>query len=568
MTYSAHRFQPRMILQAVWLYVRFMGGYVNRIRPKAAADLPTHRAKPHAVWYLDQVYLSIAGRLACLRHAAMLAAWRAILPAGDEPTSVAYALQVLAARAFCQSGHPIRDRAPRSAVIAMLSMAILLGLSGCVLAPEGTVEEQVKLDTNSPPFEPPVEARQLPPLPAPAGWRDVLRRAFLANGELESAYFEWKAALARIDRAATWPNSNATVSFSYMFSPENIKAWNRTTISSGFDPSVPLSLPVKTETAGRVALETAREAGEKFRAVKFDIQRRVLLAYLDLALAEEKVRIQRDNLNLLKLVADSAAARSQAGGPLQDLLKALTDKQLAKNELYNMEAEAKSVRGTLNGMLGRDPGAALALSPALPPLRPVTADDARLIAVAVDQNPELAGLARQVAGRKDAVELARLAFLPDFVPSGSLTGNVSQVLGMMVMLPTTVPAIRAMISDAESMTRSSEAILRQMEHDRAASFVANLIIMRNAERQTELYRRQVVPSVQQLINSSRQDYAAGTVGFVDLIDSARTYIGVRLMVAQARIEREKRLAELEALAGVDIETLSQPAAQQAALPVQ
>jgi cobalt-zinc-cadmium efflux system outer membrane protein len=173
-----------------------------------------------------------------------------------------------------------------------------------------------------------------------------------------------------------------------------------------------------------------------------------------------------------------------------------------------------------------------------------------------------------VAGRKDAVELARLAFLPDFVPSGSLTGNVSQVLGMMVMLPTTVPAIRAMISDAESMTRSSEAILRQMEHDRAASFVANLIIMRNAERQTELYRRQVVPSVQQLINSSRQDYAAGTVGFVDLIDSARTYIGVRLMVAQARIEREKRLAELEALAGVDIETLSQPAAQQAALPVQ
>jgi hypothetical protein len=33
---------------------------------------------------------------------------------------------------------------------------------------------------------------------------------------------------------------------------------------------------------------------------------------------------------------------------------------------------------------------------------------------------------------------------------------------------------------------------------------------------------------------------------------------VRLMVAQPRIEREKRLAEVEALAGVDIETLGQP----------
>ena len=110
------------------------------------------------------------------------------------------------------------------------------------------------------------------------------------------------------------------------------------------------------------------------------------------------------------------------------MLKALTDKELAKNELYNVEAEAKSMRGTLNGILARDPGAALVLPSALPPPRPVAADDARLIAVAVDQNPELAGLARQVEGRKDAVDLARLAFLPDFVPSGSLTGNVSQVL--------------------------------------------------------------------------------------------------------------------------------------------
>jgi outer membrane protein TolC len=328
---------------------------------------------------------------------------------------------------------------------------------------------------------------------------------------------------------------------------------------------VVLSLPVKTQTAGEVALDAAREAAEKFRTVKFDLQRRVLLAYLDLALAEEKVRIQRDNFNLFKLLADSAAARSQAGGPLQDLLKALTGKQLAHNDFHNAEAEAKSMRRTLNGMLARDAVAPLVLPSVLPPPRPVAATDAQLIAVTVDQNPELAGLARQVAGRTDAVELARLAFLPDFVPSGSFTGNVQQVLSMMVMLPTTVPAIRAMISDAESMTRSSEAVLRQSAHDRAASFVANLVIMRNAERQTELYRRYVVPSVKQLIDTSLKEYTAGTIGFADLIDSERTFIEVRLLLAQARIEREKRLTELEALAGTDIETLGKPAAQQASL---
>jgi hypothetical protein len=44
----------------------------------------------------------------------------------------------------------------------------------------------------------------------------------------------------------------------------------------------------------------------------------------------------------------------------------------------------------------------------------------RLIAVGVDENPELAGLARQVAGRIDAIELARLTYLPDLVPFASI----------------------------------------------------------------------------------------------------------------------------------------------------
>jgi len=79
--------------------------------------------------------------------------------------------------------------------------------------------------------------------------------------------------------------------------------------------------------------------------------------------------------------------------------------------------------------------------------------------------------------------------------------------------------------------------------------------MRNAERQTAFYRERVLPAAEQLVNSSRSEYAAGTVGFADLIDSQRILITVRRAAAQVWIEREKRLAEIEALAGVDIETL-------------
>jgi len=427
-----------------------------------------------------------------------------------------------------------------------------------VLTPNGTSSEQARLKAASTPFEAPIAARQLPELPAAADWRDVLNRAFLANGELESAYFDWKAAFAGIDQAATWPNSNLAPSFSYMFSPANMKTWDRTTLGLGFDPSMNLSLPIKTRTAGKVALESAREAGERFRAVKFELQRKVLLAYLDLALSEEFIRIEHDNLTLLKLVSSSASDRAEAGGPMQDLFKALLEAQTAENDLASLKAKASSMRGMLNGMLGRDANAPLTLPPALPPPRPVAADDSQLIGVAVAQNPELAGLARQVAGRTDAIELAKLAYLPDFGPSLSVNGSLSQSLGTMVMLPTKLPAIRAAITEAEAMARSSEAMLRQTRQDRTASFVANLVLMRDAERQVQLYRQRVVPAAQQLVSSSRSAYAAGTIAFADLVDSERMFLTVRRMVAEAQVEREVRLAELEALAGVDIETLGRP----------
>jgi outer membrane protein, heavy metal efflux system len=151
---------------------------------------------------------------------------------------------------------------PGGALMLTLSMAIGAGLGSCVLAPPGTTEQEARLGLASPAFEPRINTRQLPALPVPVDWRDLLSRAFLVNGELESAYFEWKAALARIDQAAVWPNSNVAVSFSYMFSSDNIKSWNRTTIAAGFDPAMNLSLPTKARAAGKVALEAARESRE------------------------------------------------------------------------------------------------------------------------------------------------------------------------------------------------------------------------------------------------------------------------------------------------------------------
>ena len=246
-----------------------------------------------------------------------------------------------------------KNIAPHQArALALGLVTLALSVGGCVLRPHHTAAERARLAAASQPFETPLQAGKLPELPPVVGWRDALSRAFLANGELEAAYFEWKAALARIDQAAVWPNSNVALTFSYMFSPANVKAWDRTTLGVGFDPSMNLSLPVKARAAGKSALDAAQEAGERFRAVKFDLQRKVLSAYLDLALTEELIRVQQDNRALLKLVTDSAADRAEAGGPMQDVFKAMIESQTADNDLASLEAKARSNPGCRSGNLG------------------------------------------------------------------------------------------------------------------------------------------------------------------------------------------------------------------------
>ena len=440
--------------------------------------------------------------------------------------------------------------------LAPATLALFLG--GCVLAPKGTAPERDRVAQAGGTYEVAAEKRNLPDVPSPADWRAVLQRALLANGDLEAAYFQWKAAMSQIPQVATWPNAMLAPSFSYMFNGENMKAWDRTTLGLQFDPSENLELPFKTSKRGQVALANARAAGAKFREAKFRLQRQVLQAYTDLALMQERLRIQRDNVSLLKLLADTAADRVRAGANQQDLLRAQTQYRLNENELANMESELGSMKAMLNGMLARDPQAPLELPAGLPQPRRLAVDDAKLIAVATSANPQLERLAREVEGRNDALELARLMYIPDINPMASFTGSVSQMAGAMVMLPTNAPRIRGMIDEARAMLRESEAMLRQTRSDRGAAFVAALLVLRNAERQTRVFEETILPRAEQTLSSSRQAYTTATGTFIELIDAQRTLLDVRLLVVEARAEREKRLAELEELAGVDIETLAGP----------
>ncbi len=439
--------------------------------------------------------------------------------------------------------------------LGLIATLILL-LGGCALRPAGEDEERNRATSAGRPYE---EPAAIPALDEKSTLDDYLQVAFLRNADLEARYWEWRAALEQIPQDSSFPN--VSLSFSYMFSRANMKSWDRTTLGASNDPMSNIPFPTKLATAGRGALEIARAAGHRFQEAKFLLQGKVLATYYDLALLGESIRIQKENIDLLRQVLSQAEIRVRVGSAnQQDLLKSQTGLEFAENDLKNLESRVPGLAAGLNALLGRAPQESLPLPASLPSPRAVAVKDSELIQIGAEKSPELAALANEVAGREEALSLAKQAYLPDFGISANITGSISQTVGAMAVLPLRLEAIRGGIEQARANLRATQAARAQYERNLAASFIFNLAVLRNDERQVELFEKSILPRVRQTVESARTSYAAGRLAFVELLDAQRTYLDVRLTLAELRMEREKSLAAIETWSTVDVEVMGRPRA--------
>ncbi len=171
--------------------------------------------------------------------------------------------------------------------------------------------------------------------------------------------------------------------------------------------------------------------------------------------------------------------------------------------------------------------------------------------MAARKNPELAALAREIAGKEDGIALAKLQYLPDISISAStdLKGIAQSLLGMVTAPWLRHEAIDAAIAQAEANLRATEAMRRQTRDNIAAEVVMDIVAIRDAHRQLGLFERQILPRANQMITVARSAYESGHATLLDVLDSQRSLISIQRLVATLRVSREKRWDELEAIIG-------------------
>jgi outer membrane protein, heavy metal efflux system len=455
---------------------------------------------------------------------------------------------------------PCHDNSPRMFIarrllLRLVTVTMIAVATGCTVHPPGEREERSAAQSAGKLFQNPIEDRQFPALSSHPTTDELVRYALLANADLETKYWQWQAAIEQIPQDATQATTLNLAAGTAITNGKTSRSMSTVTLSN--DPASDIKWPGKLDAAAKVDLENARAAGIRFHKAQFELRSKVLDAYYDYALNAELVRLEEANQQLLETMVMTTQARAATGSSGQmDLLKAKDELDMSKNDLANLKAQFPPLQAALNALLSRSPDAPIALPDHLPGSTPLPNDDAQLLQLLATKNPELSALAAEARGRKEAVRLAELQWVPDFNLSAGtdLEGITQNLLGQVTMPFLRYEAINAGIAQAQANLRLTDAMLRQTRSDLTSQVIMDITTIRDADRQLDLFGQTILPRTREIVELSSTSYQAGQGSLSDIVEAQRSVVALQRLVANLRTTRDKRVADLESVTAVALET--------------
>jgi outer membrane protein, heavy metal efflux system len=437
---------------------------------------------------------------------------------------------------------------------SIIGLLITTLITGCTVHPPGErPERQAALESGTP-YLHPRDGRPVPPLSLDPSLDEMVSYALLTNAELEQKYWEWRSAIEQIPQSGTQPTN--LVLFAGVPITNGSTAFDRNVVTAANDPMADILWPTKLERAAERSLDEAKAAGVRFQKTRYELRTKVLVAWYDYALTAETIRLEQEKTQLLNTIATVTEARNRSGtGGQQDLLKVRNQIDLSGNDVKQMQSQLVSQKAALNALMNRPAHEAIPIPTTLPATTKVTASDDEILALAAQLNPELTALAHEIRGKKEGIELARLQYYPDFSASigTDLSGTAQDLMGMVTVPILRRQAIEAAIAQSRANLRAAEAMREEARNDLNATVVADLSSIRDADRQLQLYESLIIPRTRQSIGLARASYESGRDSLLDLLDAQRSLIDLERVVANLRISREKRFADLEAITATKLD---------------
>jgi outer membrane protein TolC len=299
-------------------------------------------------------------------------------------------------------------------------------------------------------------------------------------------------------------------------------------------------------------LEAARLSVEEKRlGLKLSITE---VAY-GLDAAHKTVALINGEVDLLKqLEAITRTKYATGAADQQDVIKAQAEITMMQQRAIDARSRVTSMKARMNTLMGRRADADLGEVIVHPPPMWPQPNLSNWLARAEADNPDL-GKARVMAARSRLEErLMRRGFYPDLKLKAEVTRDRGAdetfvMLGIGVELPLQIAATRAGVREANRMALAAEAEREAMRQETEYMIQDIASCCASAWQNLELLKVQLAPQAEARYKASEDAYAAGKSDFLDLLESQRFRLNVRVMVVMTEAEVATQLARLERLLG-------------------
>ncbi len=285
------------------------------------------------------------------------------------------------------------------------------------------------------------------------------------------------------------------------------------------------------------------------------------LAFIDLALdINDEERLLLDHYEKL------AEARYQQGAGLQQaavkLQAEITRVQSRLEELKSRRVDAEASLNTLMNRPAETPVARIKL----PPVPAVDIDYRQLYQVGRRNRPEVLASLLEIERDEKRIDLARKDYWPSFSVGGTFVNVLARPVAPGAMAPDSngmnVWSVNLGISlplhrskyDAEVAEATEAKVASTHGYQATVNAVESSIRdvgfhIGTLREQMTLFNTTLVPQTQQSLQSAEAAYSTGSLGVLDLLDSERVLLDVRLGLAQLITDYMKSLADMERALG-------------------
>ena len=422
---------------------------------------------------------------------------------------------------------------------ALLTLAVGLLLAGCKGIPiKGEKEARERVESVGETYRPDGNKPTLPILTTNSGLADFLTYALLNRPEVEATYFDWLASVERITIQRSLPDPQLTFQMDIQ------------DVVTSIMPGLMMNFPGmgKLRAAGEQAAAASQGGYFNFKAASLESAYDVKRAYYRLYFLEEKIRVNRENLVLLRDLEQLARTQNEVGrATLQDVLRAQIEQSRLRNEIRNLEDSRDPLLAQFKGALGLGPDDPAPPVPARFESTPLNVAEDKFLETALAENLRLKSLSAEVHAAEAAIRLAYKARMPDtsigLMADAKMDPTLYRPWGT-VSIPLWRDKLAAQVAEAQANKRAGEARLSAEQISLAVDIAERAYVYRETTRNLELLQNELLPKQRQSLEVARSAYLGGQVDFLNLTDVEQTLLRFDLDQVEARTQRELSLAEL------------------------